>query len=659
MCGICGAVWTGPNGALAAESLEAMMDRLVHRGPDDAGAYRDNHAALGFRRLSIIDLAGGHQPLSNENGTVWTVFNGEIYNFPSLRRRLEAKGHTLRSQGDTEVLVHLYEDEGTRMFRLLRGMFALAIWDEPRRTLILARDRMGQKPLVYRQQGGRLTFASELKALLALPEADVPRRIDPLALDHYLCYGYVPHPRTILEGTSKLPPAHYAVWHDGALTIEPYWRPDWNAERVRPVEEDIEELRTTLGDAVREQMIADVPLGAFLSGGIDSTIIVGLMQRASTRPVKTFAIGFPDPNYDETHYAELAARHLGTEHQTFRVEPKAWETLPHLAWQFDEPFADSSALPTWYVARETRREVTVALTGDAGDELFGGYERYRALALTELFHRIPDRPRRVLGGTMVRVLPRSARSKTRLRKIQRLFENINEPADARYLGWMTTFNEDARLALYSEDQLDRLASAASATVDPSESDPSTLLGTAFAAASRRDPVTRAMVADILTYLPGDLLVKVNLASMAHSLECRGPFLDHRVVELAAAMPLERKIRPGSGRSKVVLKQAFADLLPPPIQKRAKMGFGVPISRWFRDDLKTELRDVLLDPVCLNRGLFRPETIRGLIDEHVEGKREHSFRLWALLMLELWFRRHLDEDHPKPVEPATIQGMGVA
>ncbi len=442
MCGICGAVWTGPNGALAAESLRAMMDRLVHRGPDDAGAYRDNHAALGFRRLSIIDLAGGHQPLSNEDGTVWTVFNGEIYNYPSLRRRLEAKGHTLRSQGDTEVLVHLYEDEGTRMFRLLRGMFALAIWDAPRRALVLARDRMGQKPLVYRHQGGRLTFASELKALLALPEADLPRRIDPLALDHYLCYGYVPHPRTILEGTSKLPPAHYAVWHDGALTIERYWEPDWNAERERPVEEDVEELRQTLGDAVREQMIADVPLGAFLSGGIDSTIIVGLMQRASSRPVKTFAIGFPDPKYDETHYAELAARHLGTEHQTFRVEPKAWETLPHLAWQFDEPFADSSALPTWYVARETRRSVTVALTGDAGDELFGGYDRYRALALTELFQRIPDGPRRVLGGTMVRVLPRSARSKTRLRKIQRLFENINEPAEARYLGWMTTFDED-------------------------------------------------------------------------------------------------------------------------------------------------------------------------------------------------------------------------
>jgi asparagine synthase (glutamine-hydrolysing) len=641
MCGICGAVWSNASGSLAPEYLTAMMDRIVHRGPDDAGDYRDDHATLGFRRLSIIDLAGGHQPLSNETGTVWTVFNGEIYNFQSLRRRLEAKGHDLRSTGDTEILVHLYEDEGTRMFSLLRGMFALAIWDAPRRTLVLARDRLGQKPLVYRHDNRRLMFASELKALLALPESTVPRRIDPLALDHYLCYGYVPAPRTILEGIHKLPPAHYAVWHNGTLAIERYWAAGWNDERDRPIDEDVEELRATLGDAVREQMIADVPLGAFLSGGVDSTIIVGLMQQASSRPVKTFAIGFPDPKYDETPYAATAAHFLGTEHQTFIVEPKAWETLPALAWHFDEPFADSSALPTWYVSRETRRSVTVALTGDAGDELFGGYERYRALALTELFQRLPSVPRQLLGGTMVRVLPGSARSKTRLRGLQRLFEHINEPAESRYLGWMTTFDESARMALYSNRQLDLLATTAAELSDSSEADPAGLLSTAFAAASRRDRMTRAMVADIMTYLPGDLLVKVDIASMAHSLECRGPFLDHRVVELAAAMPLGRKIQLRTGRSKVVLKRAFADLLPRPIKVRSKMGFGVPISRWFRDELKSELREVLLDPVCLARGLFRPEAIEKLVAEHVEGKREHSQRLWALLMLELWFRRHFD------------------
>src|SRR4051794_2598797 len=454
MCGICGAAWTDAGRALSEPELAAMVARLEHRGPDDAGAYRDDHAALGFRRLAIVDLPGGHQPLANEDGSIWTVFNGEIYNFPALRHRLEARGHTLRSKGDTEVLVHLYEDEGTGMFELLRGMFALAIWDAPRRMLILARDRLGQKPLLYRDDGSRLSFASELKALLALPEQDMPRRVDPLAVDEYLTYGYVPHPRTILEGVRKLPPAHYAVWHGDTLEIERYWSPDWNSEVRRPIEEDVAELRATLSDAVREQMIADVPLGAFLSGGIDSTIIVGLMQQASSRPVKTFAIGFPDPAYDETRYADLAARHLGTEHQTFIVEPRAWETLPALAWQFDEPFADSSALPTWHVARETRRAVTVALTGDAGDELFGGYDRSRALALTELFHRLPAAPRRLIGGTMTRVLPRSAKSKSRLRSLERIFERINEPASARYLGWMTTFDEVGRLSLYSDAQLE-------------------------------------------------------------------------------------------------------------------------------------------------------------------------------------------------------------
>jgi asparagine synthase (glutamine-hydrolysing) len=643
MCGICGAAWTDPGRALAGPDLDRMVARLVHRGPDDSGTYRDAHAALGFRRLSIVDLAGGHQPLSNEDGTVWTVFNGEIYNFPALRHRLEAKGHTLRSSGDTEVLVHLYEDEGPKLFRLLRGMYALAIWDAPRRTLVLGRDRLGQKPLVYRVDGSRITFASELKSLLALPDSEVPRKVDPLALDRYLTYGYIPHPRTILDGVYKLPPAHVAVWHEGKLTLERYWEPDWNAEADRAPEEDVEALRETLADAVREQMVADVPLGAFLSGGIDSTVIVGLMQKASDRPVKTFSIGFADPAFDESRFARLAADRLGTEHHAFVVEPKAWETLPALARQFDEPFADSSALPTWHVARETRQHVTVALTGDAGDELFAGYDRYRALALAEVFDRLPSGPRGWLGGPVARALPASARAKTRLRKVRRWLEGIGEPFEARYLKWVGLFDEPGRAALYADGFLDTLASAGSR--NPSEADPASVLARALSAAPKRDSVTRAMVADLLTYLPGDLLAKVDLSSMAHSLECRGPFLDHRVVELALAMPLRRKLRLRRGRSKVVLKQAFADLLPPAIASRPKMGFGVPIDRWFRGELKDELRSVLLDPVSLDRGLFRPEEIATLIDDHVQGRRDHAYRLWALLMLELWFRHHIDD--PKP------------
>ncbi len=643
MCGIVGSAWTSPDRALTSEQLAAMTDRIAHRGPDDSGVYRDEHAALGFRRLAIVDLAGGHQPLSNEDGTIWTVFNGEIYNFPALRRRLEARGHTLRTHSDTEVLVHLYEDEGTGLFELLRGMFALAIWDAPRQTLILGRDRLGQKPLIYRHDGSRLLFASELKALLTLPEAEFPRQVDPKAVDRYLTYGYIPHPGTILKDVYKLPPAHYAVWHDGKLALGRYWDPDWNAEKTFAPGEDIEQLRGLLSEAVAEQMIADVPLGAFLSGGIDSTVIVGLMQRAATQPVRTFSIGFDDPAFDETRYAEAAANYLGTTHHSFKVVPKAWETLPALADQFDEPFADSSALPTWYVSRETRREVTVALTGDAGDELFAGYDRYRAVALSAMIDRLPEGPRGVLSGPLARALPTSVRAKTRLRAVRRWLEAVGDEPVARYLRWVCMFDEPSRVGLYSDAWLDTLASNST-----EEADPVAILRRAFDAASKRDAVTRATVADLLTYLPGDLLVKVDLASMANSLECRGPFLDHRVVELAVSLPIGRKLRLRKGRSKFILKQAFAELIPPAIRSRPKMGFGVPLDRWFRGELKEELRGVLLDPVATSRGLFRPEAIARLIDEHIKMTRDHAYKLWGLLMLELWFRHHLDP-------PAKVSG----
>ncbi len=639
MCGICGAAWTQPSRELSDGSLSSMIARLEHRGPDDSGSYLDEGVALGFRRLAIVDVAGAHQPLSNENGTVWTVFNGEIYNFPALRHRLEAKGHTLRSRGDTEVLVHLYEDEGPSFFKLLRGMFAIALWDSAKQTLVLGRDRLGQKPLVYRIDPDRISFASEMKALLALPEGDLPRVVDPRSVDQYLTYGYVPHPHTILQGVYKLPPAHFAVWSGGTMAMDRYWEPDWDRQVDRPEAEDVEALRQTLISAVTEQMIADVPVGAFLSGGIDSTIIVGLMQKVSSRPVRTFSIGFDDPAFDESSYAEMAAAHLGTEHHSFRVKPEAWATIPKLAGQFDEPFADSSALPTWFVSEETRKEVTVALTGDAGDELFAGYDRYRAVAIATLLDRLPEGARNTLAGPVARSIPASSRAKTPLRRVRRLLEGIAEAPEVRYLRWMTVFDEPARLGLYTSEFDDRLASAGGA-------DPAKLLAEALDVAPSRDPVTRATIADLLMYLPNDLLVKVDLASMAHSLECRAPFLDHRVVELALAMPVERKLRLRGGRSKVVLKEAFADLLPPAIRTRPKMGFGVPIDRWFRNELKDELRAVLLDPVALGRGLFREEAVAALIDDHQSGRKDHAYRLWALLMLELWFRTYLDAGTPR-------------
>jgi asparagine synthase (glutamine-hydrolysing) len=639
MCGICGAAWTTPDRALAPDQVAAMAARLAHRGPDDGGLYHDDHAALGFRRLSILDLAGAHQPLCNEDGTVWVAFNGEIYNFPELRHRCEARGHTLRSKGDTEVLVHLYEDEGPELFRLLRGMFAIAIWDATRRTLVLGRDRLGQKPLLYRLEPGRLTFASELKALLTLPESVVPRRVDPQALDQYLLLGYVPHPGTILEGVHKLPPAHRAVWRDGRLTLSRYWEPDWDAESAEPEPAQREQLRALLDDAVREQMASDVPLGAFLSGGIDSTIIAGLMQRHSDRPVKTFAIGFDDPAFDERAWAEAAARHLGTEHHAFVVRPDQWATLPALADQFDEPFADSSALPTWHVSEQTRKHVTVALTGDAGDELFAGYDRYRAQYALSRLDGLPTGLRAWLGGPLARRLPVSSRAKTPMRKVRRLLEGIGESPEIRYVRWMTQCEESARVALYSDAFLDDLAARAAA--QPERADPAGTLLRVLDLAPRRDVVTRALIADLLTYLPGDLLHKVDMASMAHGLECRGPFLDHRVVELALRIPASRKLRLRGGRSKAILKDAFPELLPPEIRRRPKMGFGVPIDRWFRGPLEEELRAVLLDPVAQARGIFRPGAVARLVDEHVAGLRDHATKLWALLMLELWARHHLD------------------
>ncbi len=640
MCGITGAVWTDPRLAVDGSALQRMTDVLRHRGPDDEGTHlADYHArpgyppipgvALGHRRLSIIDVAGGHQPLANEDGTVWVVFNGEIYNFRELRRRLEGSGHRFRTACDTEVLVHLYEDEGPALLEHLLGMFALAIWDAGRGQLLLARDRLGKKPLVYRHEPGRLLFASELKSILQVP--GVPRAIDPGALDAYLTYQYVPHPLTIFEGIRKLPPGCCAVWRHDRLEIRAYWRPDFSREIVRPERDCAEELRAALTDAVRLRLQSDVPLGAFLSGGVDSTVVVGLMQSLSREPVRTFSIGFPVPEYDETGYARLAAGALGTVHQEHRVEPDAVAVLPNLVWHFDEPFADSSALPTWYVSQFARREVTVALTGDGGDELLAGYPRYRAVDLGARFDRLPAGLRAVLAGRFWQRLPASPRQKSIRRRFKRFVEVLGHQPQRRYLEWIAIFNEARRADLYSDELLARLP----------ESDPFEFLQAAFRRSGQRDPVTAASLTDLGTYLPCDLMTKVDMASMAHGLECRQPLLDHRVVELAAAMPVRMKYR--RGRGKRILIETFRDLLPREIQRRRKMGFGVPLDHWFRGPLANFAREVLLDERTLSRGDFRPGAVRGLVEEHVAGQFDHSYRLWALLVLELWRRRWVDEE----------------
>ncbi len=634
MCGITGAVWNTPQLALDRSLLERMTDVLRHRGPDDEGYYQSEcrfeppaearpGVGLGFRRLSIIDLVGGRQPMSNEDGTIWIVFNGEIYNFQELRRRLENRGHRFTTSSDTETMVHLYEDEGPACFAHLNGMFAVAIWDARQRRLVLGRDRVGKKPLVYRHEPGRLCFASELKSLLEIP--GTPRDLDPIALDEYLTYQYVPHPRTIFRAIRKLPPGHHAVYSDDRLVVQPYWQPDFNAQSRMSEAEAIDRLRETLESAVALRLQSEVPLGAFLSGGIDSSLIAAIAQRRSSRPLQTFSIGFPVAEYDETRYARLVAAHLGTDHHEFQVTPDGVQILPQLIWHYDEPFADSSAIPTWYVSQLTRRHVTVALSGDGGDELFAGYPRYKAVALAARLDQLWPL-RWLFGSTIWQRLPAPSRQKSTLRRFKRFCEVLRTPPDRRYLDWVGIFNAAARQALYNDDF--RMA--------VSDSDPGEFLRAALARAAGRDPVTAFSLADLVTYLPCDLMTKVDIASMAHSLECRQPFLDYRVIELAASFPVGWKFQNGQGKR--ILYRAFGDRLPREIWTRRKMGFGVPLEHWFRDELRPLTQDVLLSPSAHCRQFFRPEALRQMVDEHQQGRVNHCYRLWSLLVLELWLQR---------------------
>ncbi len=633
MCGITGGIWSDPTKSLDERALRRMTDVLRHRGPDDEGFYQSSFrlrppyesvpgVALGHRRLSIIDRVGGRQPMCNEDKSIWVVFNGEIYNYGALRQRLEGAGHLFRTDSDTETIVHLYEDEGAGCFAHLNGMFSIAIWDERQRRLLLARDRLGQKPLVYRKTPGQLLFASELKSLLEAP--GVERALDLAAIDEYLTYQYIPHPNTIFRGVRKLPPGHYAVYHDDELEIAPYWQPEYQQETPRSRQDYAGRVREILSDAVKIRLQSDVPLGAFLSGGIDSSIIVGLMQKHSPTPVKTFTIGFPVPEYDESAEARKIAAHLGVEHHVLEVRPDAVALLEKLVWHYDEPFADSSAVPTWCVSEFTREHVTVALTGDGGDELFAGYPRYRAVALGGWIDRmgvIPD----ILAAPLWQSLP-GVRQKSILRRFKRFSESIAAPPARRYLQWISIFNEQRRAALYSDAFLQRLP----------DSDPFEFLQGSWRKIAGRDEVTVASLGDLTTYLTCDLMTKVDIASMAHSLECRQPFLDHRLVELAIGMPLKHKFRWGKGKR--ILKDAFADLLPADVWTRPKMGFGVPIDHWFRHELKDLAHDVLLDQQTKQRGLFRDDAVQLLLDQHMSGSFDHAYRLWSLLVLELWMRR---------------------
>ncbi|WP_146373286.1 asparagine synthase (glutamine-hydrolyzing) [Symmachiella macrocystis] len=664
MCGITGAAWTAGQPPMDIDILRRMTTALAHRGPDDCGYYRSTDhsnassemsaaqppgAALGHRRLSIIDLGGGHQPLSNEDGTVWIAFNGEIYNYRELQTDLEKRGHQFRTSCDTEAIVHLYEEYGPDCVTHLRGMFAFAIWDDRKKQLLLARDRLGQKPLVYRHDPQRLLFGSELKSLLQVP--GLPRDIDPVALNEYLTYQYVPAPRCMLAGFQKLPPGYLAIYHNGELNVRRYWKPgyeqgelqraglDFSNPENAPAQEIREQLRTVLTEAVRLRMRSDVPLGAFLSGGVDSTIIVGLMQKLSERPVQTFSIGFPVKAFDERAYAREAAEHLGTEHHDAMVTPDALKILPRLIWQYDEPFSDSSAIPTMYLSEMTRQNVTVSLSGDGGDELFAGYDRYKAVRIAEWFDGLPRPLQKMATLKLWQHFPASVRQKSRRRRLKRLLAALGEPRERRYLKWVSIFDDQRLAGLLTDDFRAAVG----------EADAAAPLLRSYEECPNRDFVTRTTCADVLTYLPGDILNKVDIASMTYGLECRSPFLDHHVTEFAASLPIQAKLRGRQGKR--ILLETFGDLLPESIQSRPKMGFGVPLDHWFRHELKPMLQETLLDGSALNRGYFRPEAVEQLVKEHLDGQWDHSYRLWSLLCLELWQRMFVDASTVPDMAPA--------
>ncbi len=620
MCGIAGILNTGPKPG--KPDLDAMMARLGHRGPDETGSAIAGSCLLGHTRLSIIDLETGRQPLTDEDGNVLLVCNGEIYNFRELRDDLEARGHRFRTSSDNEVIVHLYEEHGPDCVEHLDGMFAFALWDEPAGRLLLARDRTGEKPLVYYHGSGFFAFASELNALLAIDA--VPRLLDVEALHHYLSYLAVPFPRTIYEGVRKLPPAHRLVIENGAARLERYWRIAAEPEDCR-LDDAADRVRAAVEEAVRSRLVADVPLGAFLSGGIDSSIIVGLMSKHEIEQVRTFSIGFGDPDYDELRYARIVAEHFGTSHTEFQVTPDAVAVLPLLARHYGEPFADPSAIPTYYLARETAAHVKVALTGDGADEAFGGYPRHIAARACGQVDRVTPSLAKLIG-LLGSVLPKGKDRKSSLRRARLLLGAMHLSPAKRHAAWLAYASEADKQNLYTP-------AYAEATMDCDASD--AFIDAYAACAALRDPAAAAMFADLAMYLPNDPLVKMDIATMASGLEARAPLLDHRVVEAAFRIPSRHKLY--GGRGKFVLRYAFRDLLPDVIYSRGKMGFGVPIARWLREDLAPFAEQTLLRSETVLNRVFSTPSVEQLLTEHRSGKADRAYTIWTLLCFELWAR----------------------
>ena len=617
MCGIAGFI----DGERSRENAEQLIDRMCqvirHRGPDDQGVWVDDGVALGMRRLSIIDLAGGHQPIFNEDQSMLVVLNGEIYNYRELQKELQERGHHFRTNSDTEAIVHAYEEYGDECVKHLRGMFTFAIWDRKRQRLLAARDRFGKKPLNYYWDGEKLIFGSEIKSIL---EAGIPREVNHIALDEYLVYRCVPAPNTLFKGVMKLPPAHILVYENGQVCTKRYWELPFTPTCRDDEATAIERTRALLKDAVEVRLMSEVPLGAFLSGGIDSSVVVGLMSSTMSQPVKTFSIGFEEDDFSELPYARQIAKHFGTDHHEFFVRPELISVLPQLVWAYDEPFSDASMLPTYYVSKLAREYVTVVLTGDGGDEIFGGYTPYRR----EWFiSRIPPILRSLLAFGS-RFMPDGMRGKNRLGSLL-----LDLPTRVLRSGML--FAPDSRSSMYSPEYFAQVC----------DHNPYELLISEFRAVSDLDITAQQQYVDARRYLTDDILVKVDKASMFNSLETRAPLLDQYLVEYVASLPSTLRMR--NGVLKYLLKKVAADLLPAEILTRGKQGFGVPIKHWFRGDLNGYAYELLLSPRAQQRGIFNPAFVRNLLQAHARTTLvNHSSAIWALLCLELWFQIYMDE-----------------
>ena len=640
MCGIAGRFNYRSGAPVAAAMVTGMCNLLAHRGPDGDGVWIDGAIGLGHRRLAIIDLSpAGRQPMLTAEQDLAITFNGEIYNFLELRRELEGRGHRFKSRTDTEVMLAAYREWGVDCLRRFRGMFAFALWDEQRRMLFIARDRVGKKPLHYMVDGNGLAFASEPKAFLADPSFTPEPNLE--ALSAFLSYQYVPSPLSAFKGVHKLPPAHYLTVRDGRVTTHRYWKLSY-AKKQRLSEEDAcTELLARLREAVRLRLVSDVPLGAFLSGGIDSSVIVALMARLSDGPVKTFSIGFDEEEFNELPYARLVAKRYRTDHHEFFVRPDAADIFPRLVWHYNEPYADSSAIPTYYLSQLARRHVTVALNGDAGDENFAGYRRYVTRRPTRHFDRLPSAVRRTVAR-LARVAPAPRQSDSILFRGRRWLRRLSDTPEGRYSRALMMFDPELKTDVCEPAFLDASGGQAA----------SEFLMDAFRISDAPEFVDALLDVDVNYYLADCLLVKVDIATMAHGLEGRSPMLDHEFMEFAASLPADLKLR--GETTKYIFKRAVRPLLPDEIIDRPKKGFSVPLDAWFRNELRELSGDLLLDGRLAQRGYFRMNRVRQLLQEHWDGTASWQNQLWTLLMLESWHRMFIDaRPLEAPSAPSTL------